>query len=34
MTLPMMLLVMPGTMLLVAGPGFLRAIEALGSLAG
>ena len=32
MTLPMLLLVVPGTMCLVAGPAFLTAIEALGSL--
>ncbi len=32
MTLPMLLLVMPGTMLLVAGPAFLSAINALKSL--
>lgn len=29
MTLPMMLLVLPGTMLLMAGPAFLQALEAL-----
>ena len=34
MTLPMLLLVVPGTMCLVAGPAFLAAIEALGSLGG
>ena len=34
MTLPMLLFVVPGTMLLVAGPAFLTAIEALGSLGG
>ena len=34
MTLPMILLVVPGTMCLVAGPAFLTAIEALGSLGG
>ena len=32
MTLPMLLFVVPGTMLLVAGPAFLTAIRALGSL--
>ena len=32
MTMPMMLLVLPGTMLLMAGPAFLQALEALGSL--
>ena len=34
MTLPMLLFVVPGTMALVAGPAFLKAIEALGSLGG
>ena len=34
MTLPMLLFVVPGTMLLVAGPAFLTALEALGSLGG
>lgn len=34
MTLPMLLFVVPGTMLLVAGPAFLNAIKALGSLGG
>ena len=34
MTLPMLLLVVPGTMALVAGPAFLTAIQALGSLGG
>lgn len=34
MTLPMILLVVPGTVLLVAGPAFLTAMEALGSLGG
>ena len=34
MTLPMLLLVVPGTMLLIAGPAFLTAIEALSSLGG
>ena len=34
MTLPMLLFVVPGTMLLVAGPAFLSAIKALGSLGG
>ena len=34
MTLPMMLFVVPGTMLLVAGPAFLTATRALGSLGG
>lgn len=34
MTLPMLLLVVPGTMLLVAGPAFLTAMEALGGLGG
>ena len=32
MTLPMLLLVVPGTMLLVAGPSILSAMEALGAL--
>ena len=31
MTLPMLLFVVPGTMLLVAGPAFLSALNALGS---
>ena len=34
MTLPMLLLVVPGTMLLVAGPAFLSAMEALAGLGG
>ena len=34
LTLPMLLLVVPGTMALVAGPAFLTAIQALGSLGG
>ena len=34
MTLPMLLFVVPGTMLLIAGPAFLTAIKALGSLGG
>ena len=34
MTLPMLMFVVPGTMLLVAGPAFLTAIKALGSLGG
>ena len=34
MTLPMLLLVMPGTMLLIAGPAFLSALRSLGSLGG
>ena len=34
MTLPMLLMVMPGTMLLIAGPAFLTAMEAIGSLGG
>ena len=34
MTLPMLLFVVPGTLLLVAGPAFLGAIEALGGLGG
>ena len=34
MTLPMLLFVVPGTMLLVAGPAFLSAIKALGRLGG
>ena len=34
MTLPMLLFVVPGTMCLVAGPAFLAAIAALGSLGG
>ena len=34
MTLPMLLFVVPGTMALVAGPAFLTAINALGSLGG
>ena len=34
LTLPMLLLVVPGTMALVAGPAFLTAIKALGSLGG
>ena len=32
MTLPMLLLVVPGTMLLIAGPAFLSAMDALGGL--
>lgn len=34
MTLPMLLFVVPGTMLLVAGPAFLTATSALGNLGG
>ena len=34
MTLPMLLFVVPGTMLLVAGPAILTALKALGSMAG
>ena len=34
MTLPMLLFVVPGTMLLVAGPAFLSAVKALGSIGG
>ena len=34
LSLPMLLLVVPGTMSLVAGPAFLTAIKALGSLGG
>ena len=34
MTLPTLLFVVPGTMLLVGGPAFLAALEALGSLGG
>ena len=34
MTMPMLLFVVPGTMALVAGPAFLTAIKALGSLGG
>ena len=34
LTLPMLLLVMPGTMCLIAGPAFLTAMQALGSLGG
>ena len=34
LTLPMLLLVVPGTMALVAGPAFLSAIRALGALGG
>ena len=34
MTIPMLLFVVPGTLLLVAGPAFLTAIEALGNLGG
>ena len=34
MTLPMLLFVVPGTMLLVAGPAFLSALKALGSMGG
>ena len=34
MTLPMLLFVVPGTMLLVAGPAFLTAIKALGNVGG
>ena len=34
MTLPMLLFVVPGTMLLVAGPAFLSALKALGSIGG
>ena len=34
MTLPMLLFVVPGTMLLIAGPAFLSALEALGNIGG
>ena len=34
MSLPMMLFVVPGTMLLVAGPAFLSAIKSLGAIGG
>ena len=34
MSLPMLLLVVPGTMLLIAGPAFLSAMDALGALGG
>jgi len=34
MTIPMLLFVVPGTLLLVAGPAFLTAMEALGNLGG
>ena len=34
MTLPMLLFVVPGTMMLVAGPAMLTALDALGSLGG
>ena len=34
LTLPMLLFVVPGTMALVAGPAFLAAVKALGSLGG
>ena len=34
LTLPMLLLVMPGTMCLVAGPAFLTAMQAIGALGG
>ena len=34
MTLPMLLFVVPGTMILIAGPAFLTAIKVLGSLGG
>ena len=34
MTIPMLLFVVPGTLLLVAGPAFLTAIEALGAIGG
>ena len=34
LTMPMLFFVMPGTMALVAGPAFLAAIEAIGSLGG
>ena len=34
MSLPMLLFVVPGTILLVAGPAFLSAIEALGAIGG
>ena len=34
MTLPMLLFVVPGTMMLVAGPAFLQALDALGSMGG
>ena len=34
MTLPMLLMVVPGTMLLIAGPAFMQAMDALGGLGG
>ena len=34
MSLPMLLLVTPGTILLVAGPAFLSTMEALRNIAG
>ena len=34
MTIPMLLFVVPGTLLLVAGPAFLTAIEAIGAIGG
>ena len=34
MTLPMLLMVVPGTMLLIAGPAFMSAMDALGGLGG
>ena len=34
MTLPMLLMVVPGTMLLIAGPAFISAMDALGGLSG
>ena len=34
MTLPMLLMVVPGTMLLIAGPAFISAMDALGGLGG
>ena len=34
MTIPMLLFVVPGTLLLVAGPAFLTAMEALGNIGG
>ena len=34
MTLPTLLLVTPGTMLLIAGPAFLTAMDALSGLSG
>ena len=34
MTIPMLLFVVPGTLLLVAGPAFLTAVEAIGAVSG